>query len=148
MTQLTLSNIEKSYNNGITVLKNVSLDIESGELIVFVGPSGCGKTTTLRMIGGHEVPTSGEVILDGESLLGLTPDKRPTTTVFQHFALFPHKSVMENVEFGLKMRGFSKEKRRTEAGEILEMVGLRGGALVGFEECVVLEDGLLQRLTV
>ena len=77
------------------------------------------------MIGGHEHPSSGDVILDGESLLGLSPDKRPTTTVFQHFALFPHKSVIDNVEFGLKMHGVSKEERREQAEETLEMVGLR-----------------------
>jgi len=122
---LELRNLTKIFAGGIIAVEDVNLTVEHGEYLVLLGPSGCGKTTTLRMIGGHEVPTSGEVILDGESLLGLTPDKRPTTTVFQHFALFPHKSVMENVEFGLKMRGFSKEKRRTEAGEILEMVGLR-----------------------
>jgi ABC-type Fe3+/spermidine/putrescine transport system ATPase subunit len=76
------------------------------------------------MIGGHEVPTSGDILLDGETLLGLPPDKRPTTTVFQHFALFPHRSVLENVEFGLKMHGMVKEQRRERAMEALEMVGL------------------------
>ena len=76
------------------------------------------------MIGGHEEPTSGEILLDGQSLVGLTPDKRPTTTVFQHFALFPHRSVLENVEFGLKMHGMAKEERRRKSMESLEMVGL------------------------
>jgi ABC-type Fe3+/spermidine/putrescine transport system ATPase subunit len=77
------------------------------------------------MIGGHEVPTSGEILLDGESLLGLSPDRRPTTTVFQHFALFPHKNVLDNVAFGLKMHGMPKEERRERAFEALDMVGLR-----------------------
>jgi ABC-type Fe3+/spermidine/putrescine transport system ATPase subunit len=76
------------------------------------------------MIGGHEEPTSGEVLLDGESLIGLPPDKRPTTTVFQHFALFPHLSTLDNVEFGLKMHGTAKEERRRRAMEALDMVGL------------------------
>ena len=121
---LELRNLTKVFPGGVIAVEDVNLTVEHGEYLVLLGPSGCGKTTTLRMIGGHEVPTSGDVILDGETLLGLTPDKRPTTTVFQHFALFPHKSVIDNVEFGLKMRGQSKEERRATAVEILEMVGL------------------------
>ncbi len=77
------------------------------------------------MIGGHEEPTNGDIVLDGQSLLGLPPDKRPTTTVFQHFALFPHRTVRENVEFGPKMRGISKAERREKAMTALDMVGLR-----------------------
>ncbi len=76
------------------------------------------------MIGGHEDPTSGDILLDGESLVGLRPHKRPTTTVFQHFALFPHRTVLENVEFGLKMHGIGKDERRQQAMDALEMVGL------------------------
>ena len=76
------------------------------------------------MIGGHEEPTNGDIVLDGQSLLGLSPDKRPTTTVFQHFALFPHRTVRENVEFGPKMRGISKGERREKAMTALDMVGL------------------------
>jgi ABC-type Fe3+/spermidine/putrescine transport system ATPase subunit len=77
------------------------------------------------MIGGHEEPTNGDIVLDGQSLLGLSPDKRPTTTVFQHFALFPHRTVRENVEFGPKMHGISKSERREKAMSALDMVGLR-----------------------
>jgi ABC-type Fe3+/spermidine/putrescine transport system ATPase subunit len=76
------------------------------------------------MIGGHEFPTSGDILLDGQSLVQLQPHQRPTTTVFQHFALFPHRSVLENVEFGLKMHGVSKADRVPQAMEALEMVGL------------------------
>lgn len=121
---LELRNLTKVFSGGVVAVENVNLTVEHGEYLVLLGPSGCGKTTTLRMIGGHEFPTSGDVILDGESLLDLAPDKRPTTTVFQHFALFPHKSVIANVEFGLKMTGASKEERRAQAKETLEMVGL------------------------
>lgn len=121
---LELRNLTKIFTGGVIAVEDVNLKVEHGEYLVLLGPSGCGKTTTLRMIGGHEHPTSGDVILDGESLLGLTPDKRPTTTVFQHFALFPHKTVIDNVEFGLKMHGVSKEERRSQAAETLEMVGL------------------------
>ena len=76
------------------------------------------------MIGGHEYPTEGDILLDGQSLVQLAPHKRPTTTVFQHFALFPHKTVLENVEFGLKMHGVGKDERRKQALDALEMVGL------------------------
>jgi ABC-type Fe3+/spermidine/putrescine transport system ATPase subunit len=76
------------------------------------------------MIGGHEFPTSGDILLDGESLVSLPPHKRPTTTVFQHFALFPHRTVLQNVEFGLKMHHVPKGERRRRAEESLEMVGL------------------------
>ena len=82
---------------------------------MLLGPSGCGKTTTLRMIGGHEHPTSGDIVLDGQSLVDLPPHKRPTTTVFQHFALFPHRSVLDNVSFGLKMEGVGKQERKEGA---------------------------------
>ena len=122
---LELRSLTKVFAGGVVAVDDFNLMVEHGEYVVLLGPSGCGKTTTLRMIGGHEVPTSGEILLDGESLLGLTPDRRPTTTVFQHFALFPHKDVLENVEFGLKMHGMSKEERQKRAFEALEMVGLK-----------------------
>ena len=121
---LELRSLTKIFAGGVVAVDDVNLTIEHGEYVVLLGPSGCGKTTTLRMIGGHETPTSGEIVLDGENLAGLPPDKRPTTTVFQHFALFPHRSVVENVEFGLKMHGSPKEERRRRAMETLEMVGL------------------------
>ncbi len=105
-------------------MDDVNLHVDHGEYVVLLGPSGCGKTTTLRMIGGHEYPTEGDILLDGESLVSLPPHKRPTTTVFQHFALFPHRTTLANVEFGLKMHGVRKDERRKLAFEALEMVGL------------------------
>src|SRR6185312_6177532 len=105
-------------------VEDVSLEIAGGEYVVLLGPSGCGKTTILRMIGGHEHPTSGDILLGGQSLVGIPPAKRPTTTVFQHFALFPHKSVLGNVEFGLRMQGLGKEDRQKRAMEMIELVGL------------------------
>jgi ABC-type Fe3+/spermidine/putrescine transport system ATPase subunit len=121
---LDLVDLTKAFPGGTLAVADVNLHVDHGEYVVLLGPSGCGKTTTLRMIGGHEFPTSGDIVLDGESLVGLPPHKRPTTTVFQHFALFPHRSVLENVEFGLKMHGVSKEERRKQAFDSLEMVGL------------------------
>jgi ABC-type Fe3+/spermidine/putrescine transport system ATPase subunit len=124
-TGLELKSLTKRFGEDVVACDGINLHIAHGEYVVLLGPSGCGKTTTLRMIGGHEEPTSGDIVLDGQSLLGLSPDKRPTTTVFQHFALFPHRTVRENVEFGPKMHGVTKEARRQKAMEALEMVGLR-----------------------
>jgi putative spermidine/putrescine transport system ATP-binding protein len=121
---LDLVELTKVFPGGTVAVDDVNLHVDHGEYVVLLGPSGCGKTTTLRMIGGHEYPSSGEILLDGESLLNLAPHKRPTTTVFQHFALFPHRSVLQNVEFGLKMHGIQKAERRKHAFEALEMVGL------------------------
>src|SRR4051812_46992426 len=121
---LDLIGLTKEFSGGVVAVDDVNLHVDHGEYVVLLGPSGCGKTTTLRMIGGHEFPTSGDIVLDGESLVDLPPHKRPTTTVFQHFALFPHRSVLDNVAFGLKMHGVSKEERRRQALEAIEMVGL------------------------
>src|SRR6266545_7386295 len=121
---LDLVGLTKVFPGGTVAVDDVNLHVDHGEYVVLLGPSGCGKTTTLRMIGGHEYPTEGDIVLDGESLVGLAPHKRPTTTVFQHFALFPHRTVLENVEFGLKMHGMAKEARRRQAFESLRMVGL------------------------
>ncbi len=96
----------------------------NGEYVVLLGPSGCGKTTTLRMIGGHDEPTQGTIHMDGELLNDVAPAKRPVTTVFQHFALFPHRNVLQNVAFGLKMRGVDKKAREKQASDAIEMVGL------------------------
>jgi len=121
---LDLVSLTKVFPGGAVAVEDVNLHVDHGEYVVLLGPSGCGKTTTLRMIGGHETPTEGDIVLDGESLVSLAPHKRPTTTVFQHFALFPHRSVLENVEFGLKMHGVAKDERRRQALEAIEMVGL------------------------
>src|SRR5437773_10540244 len=112
---LDLVGLTKVFPGGTVAVDDFNLHVDHGEYVVLLGPSGCGKTTTLRMIGGHEFPTQGDIVLDGGSLLGLPPHKRPTTTVFQHFALFPHKSVLDNVESGPKMPGDQKEARRQQA---------------------------------
>jgi putative spermidine/putrescine transport system ATP-binding protein len=121
---LDLIALTKVFPGGTVAVDDVNLHIDHGEYVVLLGPSGCGKTTTLRMIGGHEFPSEGDIVLDGQSLVNLAPHKRPTTTVFQHFALFPHRSVLDNVEFGLKMHGVQKDERRRQAQDALEMVGL------------------------
>jgi putative spermidine/putrescine transport system ATP-binding protein len=121
---LDLIGLTKVFPGGTVAVDDVNLHVEHGEYVVLLGPSGCGKTTTLRMIGGHEYPSEGDIVLDGESLVDLPPHKRPTTTVFQHFALFPHRTVLDNVAFGLKMEGMGKTERRAKAMEALDMVGL------------------------
>jgi ABC-type Fe3+/spermidine/putrescine transport system ATPase subunit len=121
---LDLIGLTKVFTGGTVAVDDVNLHVDHGEYVVLLGPSGCGKTTTLRMIGGHEFPSEGDIVLDGQSLVDLPPHKRPTTTVFQHFALFPHRSVLDNVAFGLKMEGMPKPDRRARAMEALDMVGL------------------------
>jgi len=121
---LDLIGLTKVFPGGTLAVDDVNLHVEHGEYVVLLGPSGCGKTTTLRMIGGHEFPTEGDIVLDGQSLVSLPPHRRPTTTVFQHFALFPHRSVLDNVAFGLKMEKVPKDERRKRAMEALDMVGL------------------------
>src|SRR5689334_5716760 len=121
---LDLIGLTKVFTGGTVAVDDVNLHVDHGEYVVLLGPSGCGKTTTLRMIGGHEFPSEGDIVLDGQSLVDLPPHRRPTTTVFQHFALFPHRTVLDNVAFGLKMEGIGKGERRKKAMEALEMVGL------------------------
>ena len=90
--------------DGVSVVEDINLYVRQGEFITFLGPSGCGKTTTLRMIAGFEMPTSGKIMLDGKDISHLPPNRRPVNTVFQKYALFPHLNVFENVAFGLKQK--------------------------------------------
>jgi ABC-type Fe3+/spermidine/putrescine transport system ATPase subunit len=121
---LVLKDVYRVFPGNITAVEDANLQVENGEYVTLLGPSGCGKTTTLRMIGGHDEPSSGTITLDGQVLNGVEPAKRPVTTVFQHFALFPHRSVLQNVAFGLKMRGVDKAEREKTAGDAIDMVGL------------------------
>ena len=107
-----------------TVLKDISLRIEPGSYTVLLGPSGSGKTTLLSVLGGFLVPSEGQVFIRGEDCTAVPPAKRPTTTVFQDYALFPHMSVGRNVGFGLRMRGFGAATRAARAREALALVGL------------------------
>lgn len=123
---LQLKSLTKLFDkdNGI---KEVNLDIEEGEFITILGPSGCGKTTTLNLIGGFLKADSGDIILEGQSILNLPPEKRPLSTVFQSYALFPHMNLIENVSYGIRFSRNEKKKRSMEmAKKYIEIVGLSG----------------------
>jgi spermidine/putrescine transport system ATP-binding protein len=113
----------KRYGD-FTALKTISLSIYDNEFFTLLGPSGCGKTTLLRMIAGFEDVTEGAIFLYGDPIADLPPNKRPVNTVFQNYALFPQMTVLDNVAFGLEMRGQSKSQARKTAGEMLELVQL------------------------
>ncbi len=118
----------KEYGSNSTVLavNNISFGVKKGQLVTLLGPSGCGKTTTLRLIGGFEIPTSGEIFIEGNKINDLSPNRRPTAMVFQSYALFPHMSVFQNVAYGLKNKRLPKEKIKQKVSEILSVVGLTG----------------------
>lgn len=107
-----------------TAVHPTNLKINAGEFFSILGPSGCGKTTILRMVSGFLTPTSGDILIGGESMAGIGPDKRPTALIFQSLALFPLMTVRENVAFGLEMRGMAKGPRNDKAQELLDMVAL------------------------
>jgi spermidine/putrescine transport system ATP-binding protein len=115
--------VTKKFDEFVAV-DDLSLEIQGGSFFTLLGPSGCGKTTTLRMIAGFEQPTTGEVLIEGSNVAGLPAHQRPTNTVFQSYALFPHLTVLENVEFGLRRSGVKKDESRRRATEELERVGL------------------------
>lgn len=121
---LELKSIHKSFE-GLKVVENLDLSLEKGQLLCILGSSGCGKTTTLNMIGGFLTPDSGTIELDGADITAIPPEKRPVSTVFQSYGLFPHMTVLENVIYGLKFRGYKKRQAREKGMEYLEMVGLR-----------------------
>ena len=125
LPEIRLVDLEKRFRDVVAV-DRVSLRIESGEFFSLLGPSGCGKTTTLRMIGGFEPPTSGRIELRGRDITRDPPDKRPVNMVFQHYALFPHLDVGDNVAFGLRRKGVPKTETRQRVGEALELVKLNG----------------------
>ena len=118
-----LEGVTKRFGD-FAAVSHLDLDIERGEFFTMLGPSGCGKTTTLRMIAGFEEATEGRVLLDGNDVTGLPAFKRPTNTVFQSYALFPHLSVERNVSFGLERQKIAKDEVRRRVAEELERVGL------------------------
>lgn len=122
---LEIKSLRKEFDQFLAV-EQLDLAVEKGEFVSLLGPSGCGKTTTLQMIAGFISPTSGDICIDGHSILNQKPEKRGMGVVFQSYALFPHMTVAENVRFGLEMRGMKSSESSKRIGETLDMVRLHG----------------------
>ena len=122
MSFLELQNITKVYPNGTKAVNETSLNVEKGEFVVFVGPSGCGKSTLLRMIAGLEDITSGEIILDANTINNVDPSERDVAMVFQNYALYPHMTVYNNMAYGLKNRGISKQEIEDKVNEVAKLL--------------------------
>ncbi|HET9462003.1 MAG TPA: ABC transporter ATP-binding protein [Gaiellaceae bacterium] len=120
-----LEGVVKRFDHAVAV-DGVSMEVPRGSFFAMLGPSGCGKTTTLRMIGGFEEPTEGQILLGDQDVVGLPPYKRDVNTVFQSYALFPHMSIEDNVAFGLERKRVPKDELKGRVAEMLELVGLSG----------------------
>ncbi|HHE3463878.1 TPA: ferric ABC transporter ATP-binding protein [Pasteurella multocida] len=122
---LVLKNVTKAFGKAV-VIDNLDLSIKRGTMVTLLGPSGCGKTTVLRLVAGLESPTSGQIFIDGEDVTKSSIQNRDICIVFQSYALFPHMSIGDNVGYGLKMQGVSREERAKRVKEALELVDLAG----------------------
>lgn len=126
--ELQLKNLTKTFKVGrkgaVTAVDDVSLVVPGGKLVTLLGPSGCGKTTTLRIVGGFELPDRGEVFIEEKNVTFLPPQQRPTATVFQTYALFPHMTVFQNVAYGLRVRRVPRKEIYNRVQEALSLVGL------------------------
>ncbi|MCA0149433.1 ABC transporter ATP-binding protein [Rossellomorea vietnamensis] len=125
MSFITLNHIQKSFE-GQTVIQDMNLEIEKGELVTFLGPSGCGKSTLLRMVAGLVTPEEGSISIDGRDVTHVSPKDRGVGMVFQSYALFPNMNVYENVAFGLKMKKMGKDDIHEKVMSMIELVGLTG----------------------
>ncbi len=126
MSQIVLRNIAKVYDKKTKVIDKLNLEIEDGSFTVLVGPSGCGKTTILRMIAGLEEVTAGQIFIGNEDVTTKEAGEREIAMVFQNYAIYPHMTVSENIDFGLKNAKVSKEERRKIIQEVISLVGLEG----------------------
>ena len=145
-TIIELRGVSKVFeDNGFKAVDNFNLEVKRGEFVTFLGPSGCGKTTTLRMIAGFDLPTEGDILLNGQSIVGLPPYRRPINTVFQRYALFPHMNVFDNIAFGLRQKKTAKDVIVRKVKHVLELVDLEG-----FEERGIgtLSGGQQQRIAI
>jgi putative spermidine/putrescine transport system ATP-binding protein len=123
MSFLTLEHVRKEFG-GNAAVEDFNLDVDAGEFVSFLGPSGCGKTTTLRMIAGFEKPSSGRISIKGRDITNARPNERNVGMVFQQYALFPNMTVAQNVGFGLKLKGTSREEIKGRVAELLELIHL------------------------
>ena len=121
-----IRNLSKTFPGDVKALKGISLDVRQGEFFTLLGPSGSGKSTLLKILAGLETPDSGEVIIAGKDMTRVPPYRRNTSLIFQEYALFPHMTAEENVEYGLKVRGIGSEERRRRVDEMFRFVNLDG----------------------
>jgi spermidine/putrescine transport system ATP-binding protein len=124
-TGISVQSVRKRFGR-VDAVAGVDFEIREGEFFTMLGPSGCGKTTTLRMIAGFEEPDEGRIFLRGDDVTHVPPNRRNVNMVFQHYALFPHMSIAENISFGLKLKKLSRQEQRNRVREILQVVGLEG----------------------
>ena len=141
---ILFKNVYKEFD-GVEVLSNINLYIRKNEFLTLLGPSGCGKTTMLRLLGGFETPTSGDILFEGKSIVATPPYKRKLNTVFQRYALFPHMDVFDNIAFGLKIKKMSKQNIEKKVKDMLKLVGL-----AGYEDRSIdrLSGGQMQRVAI
>ena len=121
---VVLQNVHKTFDGDMRAVIDFNVEIERGEFVTLLGPSGCGKPTVLRMIGGLEEVTEGKIYIEGNDVTDLPPSHRDTAMMFQSFALFPHRTVFQNVEFSLKMKGLPRDERARQVWEMLDLVSL------------------------
>src|ERR1700712_466333 len=126
MAVLNINGVTKQFPGGVKAVDDFSLTVADGELVCLLGPSGSGKSTLLRMIGGFETPTAGSITIDGEEVIHLPPERRPTGMVFQSHALWTHMNVFKNIAFGLKLRRRPTDEIRQRVDTVMELVGLTG----------------------
>jgi spermidine/putrescine transport system ATP-binding protein len=139
---VSIQGVRKAYGDVVAV-DGVSLEVQPGEFLTLLGPSGCGKTTLLRLLAGFEEPDEGHLLISGQGVAGVPPHQRPVNTVFQHYALFPHRTVAGNVAFGLEARGLGRSEIEERVARALEMVRLEG---LGDRGIAQLSGGQKQRV--
>jgi spermidine/putrescine transport system ATP-binding protein len=122
---ISIRDVRKSFGD-VHAVDGISLDIAEGEFLTLLGPSGCGKTTTMRMVAGFEEPDEGTILLRGNDVVGVPPNKREVNMCFQHYALFPHMNVAKNIAYGLKLKKVEKAERDRRVAEMLALVRLEG----------------------
>jgi putative spermidine/putrescine transport system ATP-binding protein/spermidine/putrescine transport system ATP-binding protein len=124
MFDLELIGVGKTYSDGTVAVSDFDLHVAKGEFVAFLGPSGCGKSTTLRMIAGFEDITNGDILIKGKNISSIPPERRPTSMIFQNYALFPHMTVRQNIGFGLDVKKLSSAEKASKIDRIMDMFGL------------------------
>jgi putative spermidine/putrescine transport system ATP-binding protein/spermidine/putrescine transport system ATP-binding protein len=147
---LELIKVGKTYDTGVPAVIDFNLGVEKGEFIAFLGPSGCGKTTTLRMIAGFESITSGDILIKGRRVNEMPPQQRPTSMIFQNYALFSHMTVRGNVRYGLEVKKLSRREQDQKVDHMLSILGLEDVAEArvdrlsgGQRQCIALARSLV-----